>query len=112
MSERWLLYGAYGYTDSLIAQLAFVHGAGPFWLCGARNRFVKRPSSWGFNRAFDAEGGSSPGTLASSLRGLALGCRIRRKGSLRPVPLAYENRTISFPHGQAYRGCPYHAKWL
>ena len=202
MARRWLLYGAYGYTGSLIAQLAadqgytpvlagrrekplrevadplgleyrvidlhdsraladeiaeftvVLHCAGPFAVTstpmieaclaanthyvditgeievfahahGRHNAAVSRNvvlvSGAGFDvvpsdclaaqlkdrmrqaqsltLAFDAQGGPSPGTLASSLRGLSQGGRIRRKGTLTSVPLVYKTRTIPFPHG-------------
>jgi len=44
---------------------------------------------------FEAGGGASPGTTRTSIEGLALGGRVRRRGQLVPVPLAYKTRTFS-----------------
>lgn len=50
--------------------------------------------------AFDAQGGPSPGTVASSMEGLAQGGRVRRKGTLAAVALGHKTREIPFRHGR------------
>ncbi|HST29184.1 MAG TPA: saccharopine dehydrogenase NADP-binding domain-containing protein [Rudaea sp.] len=42
--------------------------------------------------AFEAGGGPSPGTVATSIEGLAQGGRARIAGEVRPVPLAWKTR--------------------
>jgi len=44
---------------------------------------------------FEAGGGASPGTTRTGLQGVALGGRVRRRGQLIRVPLAYKTRTFS-----------------
>ncbi|MEO7387328.1 MAG: NAD(P)H-binding protein [Gammaproteobacteria bacterium] len=44
---------------------------------------------------FEAGGGASPGTTKTGVEGLARGGRVRRRGRLVPVPLAWKTRTFS-----------------
>lgn len=54
------------------------------------------PGAETLSLAFASNGGSSPGTLKSSIEGAAQGGRVRRAGKLVAVPAAHEVRTIPF----------------
>lgn len=49
---------------------------------------------------FDSRSDLSPGTVKTSLQGLAQGGRIRQDGKVIPVPLAYKVRRIDFGGGE------------
>lgn len=57
------------------------------------------PGAIDLELAFEAGGGTSPGTAKTSVEGLAKGGRIRRNGHMTPVPLAYMTRAIPFKAG-------------
>lgn len=52
--------------------------------------------------AFTSTGSLSPGTARTMWEVVRDGGRIRRKGRLRRVPLAWKSRRISFPHGKRW----------
>jgi len=49
---------------------------------------------------FDSRSGFSPGTAKTSIEGLGQGGRVRRKGQIVCVPLAYKTREIDFGSGR------------
>ena len=57
------------------------------------------PTATSLELAFVAGGGLSPGTFATSLRGLAGGNRRRIDGELRTVPMGGPTRTVPLPSG-------------
>ncbi len=57
------------------------------------------PDATSLALGFDSRSGFSPGTLKTSLEGLAQGGKVRRDGSIVTVPLVYRTRTIDFGNG-------------
>jgi short subunit dehydrogenase-like uncharacterized protein len=49
---------------------------------------------------FDSRSGFSPGTAKTSVEGLAGGGKVREKGEIRTVPLAFRTRRIDFGDGE------------
>ncbi|MBT8046992.1 MAG: NAD(P)H-binding protein [Xanthomonadales bacterium] len=58
------------------------------------------PAATHLQLAFEAGGGSSPGTVKTSVETLGNGGLVRRGGSLHKVPLAWKTRTIPFAHAK------------
>jgi len=58
------------------------------------------PAATTITLAFESESGASPGTMKTSIEGLAGGGCIRKDGKLKWVPLAYKTREIRFRHGK------------
>jgi len=58
------------------------------------------PAATTITLAFESESGVSPGTMKTSIEGLAGGGCVRKDGKLKWVPLAYKTREIRFRHGK------------
>ena len=64
-------------------------------------RLVKAlPAATSLSLAFEAAGDMSPGTMKTSVEGLAGGGCVRKDGKLKWVPLAWKTREIRFRHGR------------
>lgn len=67
--------------------------------CLAAALVQKLPSATHLTLAFEVGGGSSIGTVKSSVEGMAQGGRVRQDGKLVTVPLAWKTRQIPFAEG-------------
>ncbi len=64
--------------------------------CIAASLKEKLPNATSLWLGFSSKSGFSPGTAKTSVEGLAEGGKVRRKGRIVTVPLAYKIRTIDF----------------
>ena len=68
--------------------------------CLAASLVEALPAATGLQLAFEASGGSSPGTAKTSVEGLSNGGMVRRDGRLKNVPLGWKTRSIPFAHAE------------
>jgi short subunit dehydrogenase-like uncharacterized protein len=68
--------------------------------CLAATLVEALPAATRLQLAFEAAGGSSPGTAKTSIEGLGKGGWVRRDGKLKKVPLAWKTRGIPFAHAE------------
>lgn len=68
--------------------------------CLAATLAAALPTATSLELAFVAGGGLSPGTFATSLRGMASGNRRRIGGELRTVPMGGPTKVVPFPSGE------------
>ncbi len=68
--------------------------------CLAASLVAALPAATGLQLAFEAAGGSSPGTAKTSVEGLGNGGMVRKDGRLKKVPLAWKTRSIPFAHAE------------
>jgi len=68
--------------------------------CLAASLVAALPAATGLQLAFEASGGSSPGTAKTSVEGLSNGGMVRQDGSLKKVPLGWKTRSIPFAHAE------------
>ncbi len=68
--------------------------------CLAASLVQALPAAIELRLAFEAAGGTSPGTAKTSTEGLGRGGMIRKDGNLIPVPLAWKTRLVPFAHGE------------
>src|SRR5438105_4344943 len=84
----FLIYGANGYTGSLIARAAVAQG---------RQRSL--PAARRLTLGFQTFGRVSRGTATTMAENIAGGGQVRQDGILRKVPAAWKTRTIDFGAG-------------
>jgi len=68
--------------------------------CLAATLVKALPAATAMTLAFEAGGQMSPGTMKTSIEGLAGGGCVRESGKLKWVPLAWKTREIPFEHGK------------
>lgn len=68
--------------------------------CLAASLVNALPSATELILAFEAAGGPSRGTAKTSVEGMASGCRVRKEGQLRTVPLGWKSMEVPFAHGR------------
>jgi len=68
--------------------------------CLAATLVKALPAATAMTLAFESGGRMSPGTMKTSIEGLAGGGCVRENGKLKWVPLAWKTREIPFEHGK------------
>lgn len=68
--------------------------------CVASALKAAMPDATRLSLGFDSRSGFSPGTAKTSVEGLAQGGKVRSKGKIVTVPLAYQTRKIDFGDGE------------
>jgi short subunit dehydrogenase-like uncharacterized protein len=68
--------------------------------CLAATLVKALPAATSMTLAFESGGQMSPGTMKTSIEGLAGGGCVRENGELKTVPLAWKTREIPFEHGK------------